>query len=237
MVKEALPLFLKLPPPPNEDEVRSHSPAIKPVSDGVDRPFWSVMIPTFNCADYLRRTLQSVLSQAPGPNEMQIEVVDDVSTKDDPLAVVQELGGGRVTFFRNPANQGATATFNTCIERARGRWVHILHGDDMVLPGFYQAHREIIDDHPEVVMVSGQVIKIDETDRWTDVYGPLPPEDGPIVKDFYRVQAVKQLGHFVGVVVRRDAYEAVGGFCTLFCHVADWNMWFRIAGFGPCCAG
>ena len=174
-----------------------------------------------------------MLSQAPGPNEMQIEVVDDVSTKDDPLAVVQELGGGRVTFFRNPANQGATATFNTCIERARGRWVHILHGDDMVLPGFYQAHREVIDDHPEVVMVSGQVIKIDETDRWGDIFGPLPPEDGPIVKDFYRVQAVKQLGHFVGVVVRRDAYEAVGGFCTLFCHVADWNMWFRIAGFGP----
>jgi GT2 family glycosyltransferase len=226
-------MFPKLPPPPDEEEVRRHTPAIEPVAGGVDRPFWSVMIPTYNCADYLRKTLGSVLSQAPGPNEMQIEIVDDVSTKDDPAAVVEELGRGRVSFFRNPVNLGATATFNRCIERARGRWVHILHGDDMVLPGFYQAHRELIDAHPEAVMVFGQVVYIDETDRWTGIVGPLPPDDGSIVKDFYQVQAVKQLGHFVGVVVRRDAYESVGGFCTLFHHVADWNMWFRIARVGP----
>jgi GT2 family glycosyltransferase len=164
---------------------------------------------------------------------MQIEVIDDVSTKDDPLAVVQELGGGRVSFFRNPVNQGATATFNTCIQRARGRWVHILHGDDMVLPGFYEAYGKIINTHPEAVMVFGQAAIIDEADRWSALYGPLPPQDGSIVADFYRVQAVKQLGLFAGNVVRRDAYEVVGGFCTSFVHVADWNMWFRVAGYGP----
>ena len=130
-------------------------------------------------------------------------------------------------------NQGATATFNTCIQRARGRWVHILHGDDMVLPGFYEAYGTIISAHPEVVMVFGQAVIIDEADDWTSVYGPPPPLDKPIVTDFYRVQAAKQLGLFAGGGVRRDAYEAVGGFCTSFVHVGDWNMWFRVAGWGP----
>ncbi len=68
----------------------SSYPSVDPVSQETVRPFWSVMIPTFNCAAYLAQTLRSVLSQDPGPQEMQIEVIDDVSTRDDPEAVVRE---------------------------------------------------------------------------------------------------------------------------------------------------
>jgi cellulose synthase/poly-beta-1,6-N-acetylglucosamine synthase-like glycosyltransferase len=52
-------------------------PVIPPVPEGVSRPFWSVMIPTFNCARFLRTTLESVLQQNYPPQAMQIEVVDD----------------------------------------------------------------------------------------------------------------------------------------------------------------
>ncbi|HZG65515.1 MAG TPA: glycosyltransferase, partial [Herpetosiphonaceae bacterium] len=69
--------------------------SITPVRDGAPRPLWSVMIPTYNCARYLRGTLESVLAQDPGPDHMQIEVVDDGS-QDDPAAVVAEVGRGRV---------------------------------------------------------------------------------------------------------------------------------------------
>ena len=77
---------------------------------------WSVMIPTFNCAPFLGETLRSVLAQDPGPAEMQICVVDDGSTKDDPETVVGEIGRGRVAFVRNAVNLGATRNFNRCIE-------------------------------------------------------------------------------------------------------------------------
>jgi len=117
-------------------------PQIDPVPEGTPRPFWSVMIPTFNCAKYLRQTLESVLAQDPGPGLMQIEVVDDVSTKDDPEAVVREIGKGRVQFYRNGQNLGAIRNFNGCVQRAKGHWVHILHGDDAVLPGFIGRYRQ-----------------------------------------------------------------------------------------------
>ena len=111
--------------------VNSPYPVIAPVPREVSRPFWSIMIPVYNCAHYLRATLASVLSQIPREEPVQIEVIDDHSTQDDPACVVEECGRGRVTYFRHPVNVGPQANFTTCIERARGEWVHILHGDDL----------------------------------------------------------------------------------------------------------
>ena len=84
---------------------------IPPVPEGESRPLWSVMIPTYNCAQYLRETLASVLAQDPGPEIMQIELIDDHSTDDDPAAVVAELGQGRVGFYQQPKNVGVPKNF------------------------------------------------------------------------------------------------------------------------------
>src|SRR6476660_2949045 len=60
-------------------------------------PFWSVMIPTYNArADYLEETLRSVLQQDPGPDQMQIEVIDDASSNGAPTEFVRKLAGKRV---------------------------------------------------------------------------------------------------------------------------------------------
>ncbi len=96
------------------------------------------MIPTYNCARYLEAALRSVLAQDPGPEAMQIEVVDDHSTADDPEEMVARLGGGRVAFHRQPENVGVVGNLNTCLQRSRGELVHLLHGDDFVLDGFYR---------------------------------------------------------------------------------------------------
>src|ERR1700712_3803592 len=86
-------------------------PAIEPVSGDGPRPFWSVMIPCCNSADLLARTLRSVLSQDPGPDRMQIEVVDDASTEPGAAEVVERLGAGRVGYYRQPVNVGASRNF------------------------------------------------------------------------------------------------------------------------------
>src|SRR5690554_4398395 len=58
-------------------------PKIEPLKDATHRPRWSVMIPSYNCIEYLRDTIQSVLLQAPSAEEMQIEVIDDYSSDGD----------------------------------------------------------------------------------------------------------------------------------------------------------
>ncbi len=186
---------------------------------------WSVMIPTFNCAQYLRRTLASVLAQDPGPAHMQIEVVDDCSTADRPDEVVHEMARGRVAFFRQPANAGIVANFNTCVARSRGELVHILHGDDTVEPGFYARIGELASDRPDAAWYACRAFFIDEFDHISTVSKRLPLlESGTRdASAFYYDTPVPT----PGVVVRRDFYLKHEGFRPGFPHLADREMWCR----------
>src|SRR5450432_3794920 len=121
----------------SSDRIPQSPPFIAPIRHSPERPVWSVMIPSYNCSDYLRKTILSVLAQDPGVDKMQIEVVDDHSLDDDVEALVAEIGKGRVKFFRQESNVGSLRNFETCLNRSVGEWVHILHGDDLVNPGFY----------------------------------------------------------------------------------------------------
>jgi glycosyltransferase involved in cell wall biosynthesis len=203
-------------------------PAVAPPASTEGRPLWSVMIPTFNCAGYLRRTLESVLSQDPGAAAMQIEVVDDCSTNDDPEAVVKEVGGGRVMFHRKPANGGAIRNFNTCIDRSRGDLVHILHGDDLVMPGFYRRLGAAAEAHPDCALIACRALYINEEGVIWGVADRVPSLEagGRDVREFlYRVPILTP-----GVVVRRRFYERHGGFLPALVHTADWEMWCRAIG-------
>ncbi|MFM8892090.1 MAG: glycosyltransferase [Planctomycetia bacterium] len=203
-------------------------PPVPPVAPGSVRPLWSVMIPTFHCAGYLRHTLQSVLAQDPGPDAMQIEVVDDCSTRDDPEAVVREVGGGRVRFHRKPENGGATRNFNTCIERSTGQLVHILHGDDLVMPGFYRRLGEAAAAHADRALIACRAMCIDEAGVATGITGRVPSLEAGSddVSEFLYYVPLRT----PCVVVRRRFYEQHGGFLPGLPHTADWEMWIRVVG-------
>ncbi len=202
-------------------------PVIDPVPEGVHRPFWSVMIPTYNCADLLRRTLKSVLDQDPGPDQMQIEVIDDRSTKDDPEAVVEEMGKGRVSFFRQPQNVGAQTNFTTCIQRSQGHWVHILHGDDMVMPGYYRRLREASEKEPSIGAAFCRYIFIDEDDHWQRL-SRLERRTPGLLSDWLELLTLNNEIMFPAISVKRSVYEKLGGFHTKLFHSADWDMWKRV---------
>lgn len=71
-------------------------------------------------ADYSEETRNSVLQQDPGPEQMQIEVIDDASPNGAPTEFIRKLAGKRVTVHCEPRNLGLAGIWNRCIERARG---------------------------------------------------------------------------------------------------------------------
>jgi glycosyltransferase involved in cell wall biosynthesis len=201
------------------------------VPAGALRTQWSVMIPTYNCASYLRQTLASVLAQDAGAEKMQIEVLDDCSTRDDPQAVVAEVGQGRVAFFRHKQNLGPVGNFNACLERSHGELVHLLHGDDYVLPGFYAAVGAVFDQHPDVALVVTRSFVVDE-DGEIDILSPRLPQWEKTVTHAPGQMMYSNDVCTPAAVMRRSFYEQHGGFLPSLIHSADWEMWLRACALG-----
>lgn len=209
-----------------ENRTPQSPPPIPPVT-GVHRPTWSVMIPVYNCSTYLPITLESVLAQALPEADMQIEVVDDASTDHPVEQLVYEVGRGRVQYFRQPINRGSLHNLNTAIQRARGKYLHILHGDDLVLPGFYREMQNLLEAYPEAGMAFCRYLYIDEAGKPLYPSDPEAEQPGLLIGWLSRL-ATRQRIQTPAVVVQRKVYEHLGGFYGVH-YGEDWLMWLRIA--------
>lgn len=204
-------------------------PAILPVADDPgERPFWSVVIPVYNRTDYLLECLVSVLSQWTGEAQMEILVIDNASTS--PLFyLANSIGKGIIRYYRNPQNIGLPGNWNAGIALTRGQWIHILHDDDYILPGFYSRLQENLAGCADSMGAAftgyqninekGEVIfrqqiygdKQGIAENWLQLIGVVNPLNPP------------------AVVIRREAYERLGVYHPELIYTCDWELYKRIA--------
>lgn len=210
----------------NETPARS-IPRIEPLGDEDARPLWSVMIPTYEPGRYLRETLASLLAQAPDPSVMQIEVVDDCSVQDVGREVM-EVGKGRVVFRRNATRLGLFGNWNACVAAARGEIVHLLHQDDMVCPGFYEAMARGLADNPDAGAAFCHHAYMDEKGIWR-LLSRVESEVAGILLDSRQRFAAGVDVQCPAIVVRRAVYETLGAFDGALPYSADNDMWTRVA--------
>jgi GT2 family glycosyltransferase len=208
-------------------------PTIAPLEPGVVRPFWSVVVPARNPRpEFLQAALDSVLNQDPGADAMQIEVLDDFSDKLDVGRFVGERYGDRVEVYRGDGHRGMAGNWNAGIERACGHWIHILHDDDMVRPGFYAILGAAVEKRPEVGAAFTFHHMIDGTGRLLRGCH-MPPRPAGIIDDWMEDVFVSLKIQTPSIVVRRGVYEAIGGFDQSYRFFTDWDMWQRIAAAYP----
>jgi glycosyltransferase involved in cell wall biosynthesis len=189
------------------------------------------MVTVYQRTDYLQRALRSVLAQASG--DMQVEVVcdgGDAARQREIAALVADIGGGRVDFHACAEHLGHPHVFNLAIERARGQWVHILHDDDWVEPGFYAALEQQIALAPQAGAAFTQHRIVErsggEEQHWNSWLEAGQPG---ILQDWAQRIVVECRVQFSAMTVRRQVYESLGGFCAAALSTFDWEMWKRVA--------
>jgi tetratricopeptide (TPR) repeat protein len=217
---ELWPLGLKRP--------TVETPAIATISSK-DRPELSVMIPVYNVQNetWLRGAIDSVLGQTDPAEAVEVVMVDDASSNDLARDVATDYGV-RITYVRNDVQAGLLQNHNRCLELARGEFVHILHQDDWVRGGFYDALLAPLRANPTLAMAFCAARIVDGDDKRVRVPARLA-EDAGVLDNWLARIVHGQLINFPTVIARRSAYERVGGFTPSLSFAFDWEMWARLA--------
>ncbi|WP_194778180.1 glycosyltransferase family 2 protein [Pararhodonellum marinum] len=209
------------------ERIPTSPPEILPLPEGIQRPLFSVMVPVYNCSKYLKEALESVLIQDLGEEVMQIMVIDDASTDADVSLMVQQIGQGRIGYIRQPQNVGSLRNFETCIHQAAGTLIHILHGDDRVLEGFYEKMIGLFTSYPESGAAFCRYISINENGEVVK-YSAFNEESEGVLDNALDRFVLDQPVQYASMVVKRAVYEALGAFHSVV-YGEDWEMWVRIA--------
>ncbi len=191
-------------------------------------PRWSVIIPVYQAGDYLFRTINSVLCQDPGIEHMQIKLIDDCSDNSYAYKLLEEKQLlGRIEYYRHPIRQGIAKNWNSCIDLSCGQFIHILHQDDLVYPGFYQQlEHGFCAGNAGAVFCRHHYIDSNENILYSS---ELEQESDGILEDALNKIASSQRIQTPSIAVRRDVYMNLGGFNPVYKYVLDWEMWIRIS--------
>jgi len=110
---------------------------------------FSVIIPTYNRAHLVTKTINSLLQQS--FTNFEVIVVDDGST-DDTRAAVQAISDPRIKYYhKENAERGAARNFG--VTRASGNYINYFDSDDLAYPNHLQAAADVIsrNDFPELI--------------------------------------------------------------------------------------
>lgn len=126
----------------------------------------TIAIPFYRETQFLKRAVDSVLAQT--SSDWRLLIVDDSAGIEQPEAVpelVASYADGRITSLRNPENLGMVPSWNRCIRRATTDLVTLLHGDDLLLPGYVALMQAVAARHAEAAALYCNAQIIDSTGR------------------------------------------------------------------------
>jgi glycosyltransferase involved in cell wall biosynthesis len=115
------------------------------------RPLLTVGIPTYNSAHLITDAVVSIMRQ--GIDDLEIVIVDNASS-DNTQEVVSNLNNPHIRYFRNDVNTGMAGSWNRCVAEGRGTYFKFLCADDALLEGVLAKQISVLDNHPDVVLVT-----------------------------------------------------------------------------------
>lgn len=88
----------------------------------------SICIPTYNQTKYLRKTLDSIVSQT--YRKFEVIISDDSTSNDVEILIEEYKNKLAIDYFRNSPSLGSPENWNHSISFAKGKWIKIMHHDD-----------------------------------------------------------------------------------------------------------
>jgi len=188
-------------------------------------PLFTIAIPVYNRADYLRCALRSALDQT--LKDVEIVVSDDCSDE-DLGSVINEFSGAAIRYSRSNERLGASRNHQRVTSLATGEFIVMLHSDDALLPTFCEKACERLKARPEAGAVYMCIIKATGLDLRDCTQMPEI-----FFADGNTLASRSELRRFLTVqpsccAFRRSTFEQLGGYRTDLRLAYDWDIYMRM---------
>lgn len=186
----------------------------------MSNPTFSVIIPSFNRAHLLPRTLRSVMLQT--YKNYEIIVIDDKSS-DHTDTLLKKPAYENVRFIKHEQNRGAAQARNTGIQAATGDYICFLDSDDVWLPEKLTTQKKLIDE-TGAKLIGSQSIKLDENSQQCVV------QFHPRKINTHSDELLSNLHiNTSSLCIEKNLLNVVNGFDTRLKNFEDWDLLLRLA--------
>lgn len=177
---------------------------------------FSVAIPVYRQAEFLPSALESIRAQSA---EVELAVMD--ATPDDSVQKVLERYAGLLSYHRFGPDSGQTSAIQEGWDNTKGEIIAWLCADDYYFPDTLEAVRQVFIEQPEVEVVYGDSVFVDETGSFLGYFPAIKNNISSITREC----CISQPSCFV----RRAAFEKIGGKLNAELHYTmDWDLWIRL---------
>ena len=204
----------------SNDVLKSSLPAV--LDNSITQKI-SVVIPTYNYADFISEAVESVLAQT--FPVFEIIVVDDGSN-DNTEEIIKQFGD-KVKYIKQ-RNGGVCAARNNGVENAGGDFIAFLDADDVWFPEKIEKQMAKFAEDTKIGLVHCRMREFD-TESGETMRLHLEGEEGWVADGLLLLDKTIIIGCGGSIIVRRKAFETVGGFDTNLKVGEDWDFCYRIA--------
>ncbi|MAW94133.1 MULTISPECIES: glycosyltransferase family 2 protein [unclassified Leeuwenhoekiella] len=188
------------------------------------KPKFSVVVPVYNKANFVKQTIQSVLDQ--DFTDYELVLVNDGST-DGSLQILKAFDAPNITLL-DQENQGLCAARNAGIQAAKGEIIALLDADDLWEPEHLQNLFELSQNFPEASLYGTAYVELFQDAK------PVPPkinlrtsEQQLLIEDFFEASLFQPLVPPSSFAFKKEVVESIGGFDTTVTYFEDVDFYIR----------
>ncbi len=184
-------------------------------------PRVSVIIPTYNRADYICETVDSVLNQT--YKDFEIVVIDDGST--DNTKEKLSIFGSKIKLI-NQKNSERAVSRNNGVKNSTGEYIAFLDSDDKWKENKLELQVNSLDQDKKIVLSYSQSLRIDDkSNEINSASRQLQGYNGFL----YEKLLIRNIIVSATPLVRRESFEKIEGFKSEYIPYEDWEFWIRLS--------
>lgn len=185
------------------------------------QPLISVLMAIYNCESTLDEAVSCIIHQT--YSDWELILIDDCSS-DNTYSLAQKLAESddRIKLFRNGKNLTLAPTLNRCLEKASGKYIARMDGDDICALDRFEKELTFLEDNPKYALVSCQMDLYDDD----GIYGTVHYKETPQKEDFANGSPICH----AGCMMRKSVLEELGGYDTSSEkeRIEDYDLWIRM---------